>query len=105
MGAAGVEGGWSLSMRKKRSTVNSSAKKSRLQVVSLMTQFFCRKKIPYLHVCLCIEKSGRAHSALTVMIAREPGGGVEGMDGKFLLFNFYLLKYLSFVPMGIVLIL
>lgn len=43
-------------------------KRSRSQAVCLTTQFFCKKRIPYLHICLCIEKS-----ALTMSTSRESG--------------------------------
>lgn len=52
--------------------MNSQVEKSRLQAVCLMTQFLVKKKkVPYLHVCLCKEKSRRIHSVLTVITSRE----------------------------------
>lgn len=72
-GQLGVRGSRSSCIRKKRSMVNSQVEKSRLQAVCLMTQFLVKKKkkVPYLHVCLCKEKSRRIHSVLTVITSRE----------------------------------
>lgn len=64
-----------------------------------------KKKIPYLHVCVCAEKSGRIQSASTGITSRE--SGVVDQRVRMGTFKNFLLSEVFicfFFPMGIIII-